>query len=134
MNYFTECSSLDVQQHQLQLELETGLNVFDFPIRKRTRSPCWLHYRLLQLSVEELGAKPAKVTILDHPSQNLKTIYFPKYHIPQATDIPYQPLLIKPIFSVLAHAEKQFFSKLVFECLSTFLQCFSGPSNYGHYM
>ena len=25
-------------------------------------------------------------------------------------------LLIKPIFSVLAHAEKQFFSKLVFEC------------------
>ena len=27
-------------------------------------------------------------------------------------------LLIKPIFSVLAHAEKQFFSKLVFECLN----------------
>ena len=26
-----------------------------------------------------------------------------------------QTLLIKPIFSVLAHAEKQFFSKLVFE-------------------
>ena len=26
-------------------------------------------------------------------------------------------LLIKPIFSVLAHAEKQFFSKLVFECI-----------------
>ena len=26
-------------------------------------------------------------------------------------------LLIKPIFSVLAHAEKQFFSKLVFEFL-----------------
>ena len=26
-------------------------------------------------------------------------------------------LLIKPIFSVLAYAEKQFFSKLVFECL-----------------
>ena len=39
-----------------------------------------------------------------------------KHHIPQATNIPYQPLLIKPIFSVLAHAEKQFFSKLVFEC------------------
>ena len=35
-------------------------------------------------------------------------------HIPQATNISYQPLLIKPIFSVLAHAEKQFFSKLVF--------------------
>ena len=33
----------------------------------------------------------------------------------QATNIPYQPLLIKPIFSVLANAEKQFFSKLVFE-------------------
>ena len=32
-------------------------------------------------------------------------------HIPQATNIPYQPLLIKPIFSVLAHAEKQFFFK-----------------------
>ena len=28
-----------------------------------------------------------------------------KHHIPQATIIPYQPLLIKPIFSVLAHAE-----------------------------
>ena len=27
-------------------------------------------------------------------------------------------LLIKPIFSVLAHAEKQFFSKLVFESIS----------------
>ena len=34
-----------------------------------------------------------------------------KHHIPQATNIPYQPLLIKPIFSVLAHAEKQFFFK-----------------------
>ena len=32
-----------------------------------------------------------------------------KHHIPQATNIPYQPLLIKPIFSVLTHAEKQFF-------------------------
>ena len=31
----------------------------------------------------------------------------------------YQSLLIKPIFSVLAHAEKQFFSKLVFQCLSS---------------
>ena len=41
-----------------------------------------------------------------------------KHHIPQATNLPYQPLLIKPIFSVLAHAEKQFFSKLVFECPS----------------
>ena len=29
-----------------------------------------------------------------------------KHHIPQAKNIPYQPLLIKPIFSVLAHAEK----------------------------
>ena len=44
-----------------------------------------------------------------------------KHHIPQAKDIPYQPLLIKPIhvFNVLAHAEKQFlFSKLVFLNLS----------------
>ena len=32
-----------------------------------------------------------------------------KYHIPQATNIPYQPLLVKPIFSVLAHAKKQGF-------------------------
>ena len=40
-----------------------------------------------------------------------------KHHIPQATNIPYQPLLIKPIFSVLAHAEKQFFTKLVIQCL-----------------
>ena len=29
-----------------------------------------------------------------------------KHHIPQATNIPYQPLLIKAIFSVLVHAEK----------------------------
>ena len=29
---------------------------------------------------------------------------------------------IKPIFSVLAHAEKQFFSKLVFECLFNVLR------------
>ena len=34
-----------------------------------------------------------------------------KHHIPQATYIPYQPLLIKPIFSVLAHAEKTVFFK-----------------------
>ena len=38
-----------------------------------------------------------------------------KHHIPQAINIPYQPLLIKPIFSVLAQAEKQFFSKLGFQ-------------------
>ena len=36
-------------------------------------------------------------------------------HIPQAKNIPYQPLLIKPIFSVLAYTEKQRFSKLVFQ-------------------
>ena len=34
-----------------------------------------------------------------------------KHHIPQAKNIPYQPLLIKPIFSVLAHAEKTLFFK-----------------------
>ena len=34
-----------------------------------------------------------------------------KHHIAQATNIPYQPLLIKLIFSVLAHAEKQGFFK-----------------------
>ena len=34
-----------------------------------------------------------------------------KHHIPQAKNIPYQPLLIKPIFSVLAHAEKTVFFK-----------------------
>ena len=42
-----------------------------------------------------------------------------KHNIPQATNIPHQPLLIKPIFSVLGHAEKQFFSKLVFLYLVT---------------
>ena len=39
-----------------------------------------------------------------------------KNRIPQATNIPYQSLLIKTIFSVLAHTDKQFFSKLVFQC------------------
>ena len=34
-----------------------------------------------------------------------------KHHILQATNIPYQPLWIKPIFSVLVHTEKQFFFK-----------------------
>ena len=34
-----------------------------------------------------------------------------KHHIPLVTNISYQALLIKPIFSVLAHAEKQFFFK-----------------------
>ena len=38
-----------------------------------------------------------------------------KHRIPQAKNIPYQPLLIKPIFSVFAHVGKQFFSKLVFQ-------------------
>ena len=38
-----------------------------------------------------------------------------KHHIPQATNKPYQPLLIKSILSVLAHAENQFFSQLVFQ-------------------
>ena len=32
-----------------------------------------------------------------------------KHHIPQAKNIPYQPLLIKPIFSVLAHTEENSF-------------------------
>ena len=34
-----------------------------------------------------------------------------KHHIPQTLNIPYQPLLIKPKFSVLAHAKKQVFFK-----------------------
>ena len=32
-----------------------------------------------------------------------------KHHIPQASNIPYPRLLIKPVFSVLTHAEKVFF-------------------------
>ena len=32
---------------------------------------------LLTKQIEELGAKTAQVTILDHPSQNLQNIYFP---------------------------------------------------------
>ena len=31
--------------------------------------------------------------------------------------IPYRPLLIKPVFSLLANAEKTVFAKLVFQCL-----------------
>ena len=49
-----------------------------------------------------------------------------KHHIPQATNIPYQPLMIKPIISVVTHAEKQFFSKLVFE---TFVVAYRKWSN-----
>ena len=45
------------------------------------------------------------------------------HHIPQAKNIPYQYLLIKPVFSLLAKAEKDsVFSKLVFQCpLSPYL-------------
>ena len=42
-------------------------------------------------------------------------------HIRQAKNKPYQPLLIKPIFSVLSHTEKTVFSKLVFQCLVTLI-------------
>ena len=38
-------------------------------------------------------------------------------------------LLIKPIFSVLAEAEKQFFSKLVFECFSYSQKRLSGETD-----
>ena len=38
------------------------------------------------------------------------------HHIPQAKNIRYQLLLIKPVFSLLANAEKTVFSKLVFPC------------------
>ena len=34
-----------------------------------------------------------------------------KHHISQATNITYQPLLMKPIFSVLVHVEKTVFFK-----------------------
>ena len=33
------------------------------------------------------------------------------HHIPQAKNIPYQPLLIKPVFSLLANGEKTVFIK-----------------------
>ena len=54
-----------------------------------------------------------------------------KHHTPQAKNIPYayQPLLIKPTFSVLAHADKTVFSKLVFKCLNMLSNqgyCFQG--------
>ena len=38
--------------------------------------------------------------------------------------------MIKPIFSVLAHAEKQFFSKLVFECLVKSILAYPGMSDH----
>ena len=43
-------------------------------------------------------------------------------------------LLIKPIFSVLAHAEKQFFSKLVFDMLLAlmYVVSFRNPSELSH--
>ena len=63
-------------------------------------------------------ADVSSVSPLSTPTKGLRwkrQLY--KHHILQATNIPYQPLLTKPIFSVLAHAEKQFFSKLVFQYL-----------------
>ena len=49
--------------------------------------------------------------IIERDDEGLTLLTSAKHHIPQATNTPYQPLLIKPIFSVLAHAEKQFFFK-----------------------
>ena len=54
--------------------------------------------------------------------------HFTTVHIPQAINLPYQPLLIKPIFSVLAHAEKQFpvfqrYFTTVFSCSCTQETC-----------
>ena len=41
------------------------------------------------------------------------------HQIPQAKNIPYQPLLIKPVFSLLENAEKKtVFSKLIFQLKS----------------
>ena len=54
-------------------------------------------------------------SVCSHEGLTLQTSA--KHHIPQAKNILYQPLLIKLIFNVLAHAEKQFFSKLVFQNL-----------------
>ena len=42
------------------------------------------------------------------------------HQTPEAKNIPYQPLLVKPAFSLLANAEKTgIFSKLVFQCWSS---------------
>ena len=44
------------------------------------------------------------------------------HQTPQAKNIPHQSFLIKPVFSLLANAEKTgFFPKLVFQCLPLYL-------------
>ena len=49
------------------------------------------------------------------------------HYIPQAKNISYQPLLIKPIFSLLANVEKNvFFSRLAFQLIKCFLISISG--------
>ena len=60
----------------------------------------WLTFRALALRRSRRRANARNVSQTPYPTGDKHTI---------------STLLIKPIFSVLAHAEKQFFSKLVFE-------------------
>ena len=65
---------------------------------------------VLQKTKKGVALRPSKTKKLSVCSdEGLMLETSAKHHIPQATNIPYQPLLIKPIFSVLAHAENSFF-------------------------
>ena len=64
----------------------------------------WILHKIMEVSSFSLlrrRANARNVSYTPYPTGDKHTI---------------STLLIKPIFSVLAHAEKRFFSKLVFEC------------------
>ena len=90
----------------------------DFNFRKidwETHFPLWSAGTIRGPQTDWYRTRPLSRLYGNCSDERLTLETSDKHHIPQATNIPYQPLLIKPIFSVLANVEKQFFSKLVFQ-------------------
>ena len=68
------------------------------------------------LTFQALALRRSRLVRLVCSDEGLTLETSAKHHIPQATNIPYQPLLVKPIFSVLADAN--FFKT----CLPVFIR------------
>ena len=77
---------------------------------KTTENLDWLtdgsERRIDKQMVRQLNTQADRKTDIWH-DEGLTLETSSKHHNPQAKNTPYQPLLIKPTFSVLAHAEKQ---------------------------
>ena len=84
----------------------------DASVTQVTPGP-WETWNILLKQIQMENRETGRQT--DRQTDRRTDRQIPHHHIPQATNIPYQALFIKAIFSVLVHAEKQFFSKLVFK-------------------